>query len=82
MKTTLDIADALLVDAKKLAVQQNVTVRSLVERGLRQVLDEQRRKSPRFELRDASVKGRGLLPELQGQSWSDIRDTIYKGRGA
>jgi hypothetical protein len=82
MKTTIDIADGLLAEAKKLAERRRVTVRSLVEKGLRQVLEDQRRAAPAFKLRDASVKGRGLWPELKGKSWAEIRDMAYEGRGA
>jgi hypothetical protein len=70
MKTTVEIADALFADARKLAVKEKVTLRSLIEDGLRRVLKE--RRAPRkFKLRDLSVKGGGLRP---GVSWSDLRD--------
>ncbi len=70
MKTTVDIADALLADARKLAAKEKVTLRALVEDGLRRVLKERKASRP-FKLRDRSVKGTGLRP---GVSWSDLRD--------
>jgi hypothetical protein len=39
VKTTIDIADVLLVDAKERAHQRGTTLRALVEEGLRTVLD-------------------------------------------
>lgn len=70
MKTTVEIADAIFADARKLAAREKVTLRSLIEDGLRRVLSD--RKAPRkFKLRDRSVKGTGLRP---GVSWSGLRD--------
>lgn len=81
MKTTLDISDALLRDARKLAARERTTLRAVVERGLRQVISESRKRKP-FKLRDGSFGGRGLRPELRDASWGEIRDLIYEGRGA
>jgi Arc/MetJ family transcription regulator len=82
MKTTIEIADALLTDAKRVAAREGVTVRSLVEQGLRRVLEERRRSVPGFKLRKASVKGRGLQPGVQGASFDRLRELAYEGRGA
>jgi len=81
MKTTIEIADALLRDARKLAAREGVTLRALVERGLHRVLTEDKRSEP-FKLRKASFKGRGLQPEFRDAPWDEIRDAAYKGRGA
>ncbi len=79
MKTTIEISDALLADAKRVAARDGVTLRALVEQGLRQVLEAQRRSARPFKLRKASVKGRGLQP---GVDPSMFRDLAYEGRGA
>ncbi len=76
MKTTIDISDALLEQARSIASRDGVTVKSLVEQGLRTVLD-QRKRPVRFKLRKASVKGRGLSDEWEGASWDRLRDTAY-----
>ncbi len=81
MKTTIQIADSLLAEAKGVAAQEKTTVRALVEEGLRRVLDKRRRRKP-FKLRDMSVKGKGLSPEFADGSWAKIRDAIYEGRGS
>jgi hypothetical protein len=81
MKTTVEISDSLMREARKLADRDGTTLRALVERGLRQVIDESKRKKP-FKLRDASVKGKGLQPEFQDASWQKLRDLIYTGRGS
>ena len=80
MKTTLEISDPLLKEARKLAARENTTLRALVEQGLRQVVAS--RKEPPFRLRDASFKGEGLQPEFEGAGWDKIRDAIYEGRGS
>ena len=81
MKTTVEIADALLTEARKLAARERRTVRALVEEGLRHVLKERERRS-RFRLRKATFRGKGLRPEVGEGSWQRIRELIYEGRGA
>jgi hypothetical protein len=80
MKTTLELSDALLRDARKVAEREGTTLRALVEQGLRQVVAEKKRK-PTFRLRKASFKGDGLRPELQDAGWDRLRDLVYEGRG-
>ena len=80
MKTTLDISDPLLRDARKIATRERTTLRALVEEGLRRVLADKRRKHA-FRLRQASFKGRGLQPEWRGAAWERLRDAAYEGRG-
>jgi hypothetical protein len=80
MKTTLDISDPLLREARKLAARERTTLRALVERGLRHVVTEKKR-GPAFRLRKASFKGRGLRPELADAGWDRLRDLAYEGRG-
>ena len=80
MKTTIDLADPLLDEARKLARRDGTTVRALVEQGLRLVLS-QRRRGAAFRLRDASFDGGGLRPEVDGASWERLRELAYEGRG-
>lgn len=80
MKTTLDISDPLLREARKLAARERTTLRALVEQGLRRVVAEKRRQ-PAFRLRKASFRGRGLRPELKDVGWERLRDLAYEDRG-
>lgn len=80
MKTTVEISNALLEEARRAAARDGTTVRTLIEEGLRRVLAE-RKKKDRFRLRKATFKGKGLQPQLEGASWDRIRDRIYEGRG-
>ena len=80
MKTTLEIADAILIRAKALAREQNVTLRSLAEEGLTQVIEErERRRSVR--IKPVTSRGNGLSDEFRGGSWSELRNAAYEGRG-
>jgi len=81
MKTTIEIADPLLDEARKLAARERPTLRALIEQGLRRVLSERKSRGGAFRLRKASFKGRGLHPDMQGATWEQIRDKIYEGRG-
>jgi hypothetical protein len=81
MKTTLEISDPLLRDARKVAAQEGTTLRALVEQGLRKILAEKGQRKRPFRLRKASVNGQGLHPDFADDGWDRIRDLIYKGRG-
>ena len=80
MKTTIDLSDALLHEARDIAARQGVTLRAIIEQGLRRVIDEAKRPKP-FKLRKVGFKGAGLQPEFKDASWEELRDTIYRGRG-
>ena len=80
MKTTVEISNPLLREARKLTDREGVTLRALIERGLQRVLSETRRGKP-FKLRRASFKGEGLQPDVQGARWERLRDLAYQDRG-
>ena len=80
MKTTIDIADSLLAEAKAVAVREGTTVRSLVEEGLRLAIARREQGEP-FRLRPASFRGNGLRPDVSLEQWDQIRGMIYGGRG-
>jgi Bacterial antitoxin of type II TA system, VapB len=81
MKTTIEISDPLLKEARRLAERENTTLRSLVETGLRAVLADKKR-GRQFVLRKASFKGKGLQPALKTADWDTLRELAYEGRGA
>lgn len=81
MKTTVEISDPLLREARKVAARQGVTLRTLIERGLHRVVAETKSGAP-FRLRRASFKGSGLQPEFRDASWATLRDAAYQDHGA
>lgn len=78
MKTTVDIADTVLHEAKMLAAREGVTLRSLVEEGLRRVVEE-RATAATFKLRDASYGSGGGAPGIDPDDWMSIKHLV---RGA
>ncbi|PYQ28890.1 MAG: DUF2191 domain-containing protein [Acidobacteria bacterium] len=79
VKTTVEITDALLEEAKRVASRESSTLRELIEEGLRRSL-EQRRKKKGFRLRRASFRGKGLQPGVS-PNWDLSREIAYEGRG-
>jgi methionine aminopeptidase len=80
MKTTIDIAEPVLEEARRLAARRGVTLRELVEEGLRRILEKEGTARP-FRLRKATFKGQGLSADADGLSWERLRHLAYEGRG-
>jgi hypothetical protein len=72
MRTTLDVEDRLLRDAKRRAVEDGRTLTAVIEDALRQYLTPTGRPRTAFRLQLLTKKGR-LLP---GVDLSD-RDSLY-----
>jgi len=81
MKTTVEIADSLLREVRRVAAREGVTLRTLVERGLHRVVAETKHGAP-FKLRRATFRGKGRQAEFGDASWDRVRDAAYEGRGA
>ena len=80
-KTTVELSEGLLREAKRVALKDRTTVKALIEQGLRLVVKERGRRGG-FTLRRASFAGDGLVAGRSLQDWSSIRDQIYAERGA
>ena len=81
MKTTIEVSDALMIEAKTLAQAHNTTLRALIEQGLEKVVRDLRQLKV-FKLEDGSVSGLGLQPGQEALTWNEVRDMVYEGRGA
>ena len=81
MKTTVEVPDSLLRQAKQVAVRERTTVKALIEQGLRLVVAE-RKRGAGFTLRKAAFRGDGLVAGRSLQDWAAIRDLVYSERGA
>ena len=78
MKTTIDIADALLERAKKHARKTGRPLRAVIEEGLRRVLDD-RPSGGKYRLPDRSVGNPRSRNPLENLSWQDLRSEIHGG---
>jgi hypothetical protein len=79
VKTTIEMNDELFRRAKQVAAHDGITLRELVETGLRSELD--RRERRRYVLSDLSVDGDGVQPGVTEGDWDQIASIIYAGRG-
>jgi len=82
MKTTVDIADPILLRSKALARRRGTTLRRLIEEGLDRLVAESAEQRRPFKLRRIKFSGGGFTPEFNGAGWDAVRDAIYQGRGA
>jgi hypothetical protein len=77
MKTTIDIADDLLRRARRTARQENITLKTLAEEGLRLAIERRQRKRT-VEIKPHVVTGKAMPTEL---SWDRLREVLYGEEG-
>ncbi len=75
MKTTLDLNDTLLAEAKVVAAQQRTTLTRLIEEGLQLRLRKQQLPVKPVRLLVYQGKG-GLMPGLDGLSNKALLDAV------
>ncbi|MBA3278072.1 MAG: DUF2191 domain-containing protein [Geodermatophilaceae bacterium] len=74
MKTTIELPDSLARRAKELARAQGVTLREVIEAGLRAELDRRSAPAPPVDFRFRTVGGSGLR---EGIELTDLREHAY-----
>lgn len=76
MRISVEISDPLFRQAKAVAAQEGISVRTLIEEGLRAAIEAKVNEPVEpFRLRDASFRGTpGLQP---GVAWSDTLTFAY-----
>ena len=77
MKTTLELPDELLIEAKKAAAEQRRPLKALIEEGLRMVLGGPVKKTQPKRVRLITVKG-GLPRDLELSSREKMYEWIKK----
>lgn len=81
MKTTIDIADNILEQSRRLARKNKTTLRDMVEEGLL-LVSERYQKAMSVDLHPVTVKGTGVRKVFRDVSWEKIRHAAYQGHGA
>ena len=77
MKTTVEIADPLLREAKQLAEREGVTLRELIELGLQHIVAEHKTKPRPYKLADCRNRHAKLQPSIRPGDWGQLRGMIY-----
>ncbi len=78
MKTTVELPDPLLREAKLYAAQRGIPLRAVFARALETLLKGRAAPRRRFRLKTVTTKGEGLA--IDGD-WSEVRSLIYEGHG-
>jgi hypothetical protein len=78
MKTTVEISDELLQQAKEYAARKGIPMREVIELGLQLALSSKNISSRPFKLKTVTTKGEGLICD---GDWSAMRSLIYEGHG-
>ncbi|CAN5578485.1 hypothetical protein BH20VER3_BH20VER3_18120 [soil metagenome] len=81
VKTTIEIADDLFAQTRRLARREKTTLRALTEQGLRLVLQSKQAQKRQWKWKPRTSRGQ-LSPEFRTASWDQIREEIYGGEGA
>lgn len=81
MKTTIDLTDDLAYKAKQLAAKRGITLRAVIEDGIRLALDHEQQ-ARTYRLPDRSVNGNGLQEEFRRKPFSAIREAAYEGKSS
>jgi hypothetical protein len=78
MKTTVEISDTLLRQAKEYAARHGISMREVFEQGLRTTIKRSTQSSRSFRMKSVTTDGEGLVC---GDDWGTIRSLIYEGHG-
>lgn len=77
MRTSVELPDPLFREAKRYGAEHGVTLKELIERGLRTVLDQQREPKRGARLKLRTYGSQGYVPGIEEGSWEQIRDIIF-----
>lgn len=81
MRTTLNLNDHLLIEAKRVAAERGTTLTAVMEDALRIALRQAREPKPRqpMELPTFGVSGEGFMPGVDVSSNAALLDLMEEG---
>jgi hypothetical protein len=82
MKVAINISDALLEQAKTVALRRSTSLTALIEEGLREVVRRDAGAAAIAAARCVDRRGGWLRQEFAGASWERLAEVAYKGHGA
>ena len=82
MRTTIQLDDQLLAQAKQWAVQSGRTLKAVIEDALRESLARRDAPEPRSRVRLRTFKGRGAQPGVDLDDTSSLLDLMERDDGA
>jgi hypothetical protein len=81
VKTTVDIAETMLKEAKLIAAREGTTLKALVEEGLRHVIDQRQKQETGFRLRDGRYGSGGGVDGIDINDWMSMKH-LTRGAGS
>lgn len=79
MRTTIRLADQLLVQAKRLAAETGRTLTQVIEDALREAFARRRSSGRRARVQLTTVKGRGTQPGVELDDTAALLDLMERG---
>lgn len=77
VKTTINLPDVLVQEAKRLAAKRGIPLREFFETALRKHLAAERQRPKPAPFRTHTFKGEGLQPGIKLGDWDQILDLCY-----
>jgi hypothetical protein len=81
VKTTIDIAELTLKEAKRIAAEEGTTLRAVIEEGLRRVIDDREQRDTGFRLRDVRYGRGGVVADIDINDWMTFKH-LARGAGS
>lgn len=76
MRATIRISDTILKQAKKLALEKNISLNALIEEVLQEKLMQMNQHQKKKPVTIITVKGNGLLPGVDLDNTADLLELM------